>query len=589
MSNPNSTLDRLVDRCGQLYSLPVVAMRVLKLTESPAVDVRALKECIENDPALTSKVLRVVNSSLFGLSREVTDLNQAIALLGINPLKLLVLGFSLPGELFVGLNGDILRRYWHRTLIKAVAAREISQTILGMPGDEAFLAGLLDDIGALVLLQEAGECYAQFLDSAYARAANVAEAERAALGFDHTELSARLLTRWKLPAALVLAVEAGRSPERIAALAPIDRPIAQVLYLAELVSGLLAERRTDLLGDLLYRGREYLALTTAQLSMLVGELAAKVDSLADVLQLELPPGNDYQAVLAHAHERLSAVAAGAAEELLTGKAAAGKLEPDESLLAELRKVADELTADHAAIQARARRRSAALQAESRRAAASFTKAATQLEPSHAAGTSSAAAADPPSRDDAGAKNGARLKSHGDSPLPQARSKRAGSRDNPPHDPGLVGRVTAAVATCRQARRSLSLLVVELDQYEDLHLTCGPQATERLVEQLGDQCRLIDHRGAVVVQSRDVQYAVILPDCDRRQAIDVSNELVTKVRDTVSASAGNSAAVATVSIGVASVALPPKNFPAAELIRAAERCLGGARLSGGNAVKSIEIY
>jgi HD-like signal output (HDOD) protein len=176
MSNHSSTLDRLVDRCGQLYSLPVVAMRVLKLTESPAVDVRALKECIENDPALTSKVLRVVNSSLFGLSREVTDLNQAIALLGINPLKLLVLGFSLPGELFVGLNGDILRRYWHRTLIKAVAAREISQTILGMPGDEAFLAGLLVDIGALVMLQEVGDTYAQFLDSAYARAANIAEA-----------------------------------------------------------------------------------------------------------------------------------------------------------------------------------------------------------------------------------------------------------------------------------------------------------------------------------------------------------------------------------------------------------------------------
>jgi HD-like signal output (HDOD) protein/GGDEF domain-containing protein len=589
MPNQTSTLDRLVDRCGQLYSLPVVAMRVLKLTESPTVDVRAIKECIENDPALTSKVLRVVNSSLFGLSREVTDLNQAIALLGINPLKLLVLGFSLPGELFVGINGDILRRYWHRTLIKAVAAREISQSILGMPGDEAFLAGLLDDIGALVLLQEAGETYARFLDAAFARAANVAEAERAALGFDHTQLSARLLERWRLPAALVLAVEAGQSPERIAALEPIDRPIAQVLYLAELVAGLLSERRTDLLGDLLYRGREYLALTTAQLSMLVGELAAKVDSLADVLQLELPPGNDYQAILAHAHERLSVVAAGAAEELLSGKAAAGKLEPDESLLAELRKVADELAADHAALQARARRRSAALEAESRRAAASFTKAASQLEPSHPAGASSDAADDLCSSGSPGRQNGRRLKSSSDSPSPQARRQVPGGCNKTPHDPGLIGRVTAAVATCRQARRSLSLLVVELDQYDDLLIACGRQATERLAEELGNECRQIEHRGAVVMQSRDMQYTVILPDCDRRQAIDVSNELVARVRDTVSSSAGNSATIATVSIGVASVVLPPKNFPAAELMRAAERCLGGARLSGGNAVKSIEIY
>src|SRR5687768_15634427 len=95
MSETPSTLDRIVDRCGRLYSLPVVAMRVLELTTSPTVNVKALKDCIENDPALTSKVLRVVNSSLFGLSREVTNLNQALALLGTTPLKLLVLGFSL--------------------------------------------------------------------------------------------------------------------------------------------------------------------------------------------------------------------------------------------------------------------------------------------------------------------------------------------------------------------------------------------------------------------------------------------------------------------------------------------------------------
>ena len=303
MANSNLTLDRLVDRCGQLYSLPAVAMRVLELTESPAVDVRAIKECIENDPALTCKVLRVVNSSLFGLSREVTDLNQAIALLGINPLKLLVLGFSLPNELFVGINGDMLRRYWHHTLIKAVAAREISQTILGMPGDEAFIAGLLQDLGALVLLQELGENFARFFDAALARSTDIGETERATLEFDHATLSARLLARWKLPRALVTAVEAGQSRERIAALPPLERPTAQVLLLAELIASLLAENRTDLLSELLDRGREYLGLTHSQLSSLVAELAGKVDHLAEVLQLELPGGYDYQAILVEAHER----------------------------------------------------------------------------------------------------------------------------------------------------------------------------------------------------------------------------------------------------------------------------------------------
>ena len=80
MNDAATTLDRLVAKAGQLHSLPAVAMEVLRLTDNPQVDARALKECIENDPALTGKLLRVVNSSLFGLSREVSDLNQALAL-----------------------------------------------------------------------------------------------------------------------------------------------------------------------------------------------------------------------------------------------------------------------------------------------------------------------------------------------------------------------------------------------------------------------------------------------------------------------------------------------------------------------------
>ena len=184
-----SVLDRFVDKAGKLYTLPAVAVEVLQLTNHPQVDVQQLRQCIENDPALTSRVLRVVNSSLFGLSREVSDLNKALALLGTKPLKLLVLGFSLPDNLFVGMAGDILRRYWRRTLTKAVAAREISETLWNLPGDDAFIAGLLQDVGMLVLLQEFGEPYVRFLDLAFAKAPDVGELATKAIGFDHAHLT----------------------------------------------------------------------------------------------------------------------------------------------------------------------------------------------------------------------------------------------------------------------------------------------------------------------------------------------------------------------------------------------------------------
>jgi HD-like signal output (HDOD) protein len=92
MNETASLLERIASRAITLYSRPTVAMEVVQLTEQPHVDARAIKECVEKDPALTSKILRVVNSSLYGLKSPVADLNQALALLGIKPLKLLVLG-----------------------------------------------------------------------------------------------------------------------------------------------------------------------------------------------------------------------------------------------------------------------------------------------------------------------------------------------------------------------------------------------------------------------------------------------------------------------------------------------------------------
>ena len=117
-NEPTSTspIDELVRRARSLYTLPAVASEVIELTSNPKVDAAALKECIQTDPALTAKLLRVVNSSLFGLSREVCDLNQALALLGTKPLKLLVLGFSLPENLFAEVAREQLDWYWSTTL-----------------------------------------------------------------------------------------------------------------------------------------------------------------------------------------------------------------------------------------------------------------------------------------------------------------------------------------------------------------------------------------------------------------------------------------------------------------------------------------
>ena len=296
-------IDQLVKRAQRLYSLPAVAMKVVDLTSQPLIDTTALRECIEKDPALTVRLLRVVNSSLFGLSGEVDNLSQAITLLGTKPLKLLVLGFSLPDGMLSGLEADVLGRYWRHALIKAVAARQISEQFLGAPGDDAFLAGLLQEIGILALIQDLGEPYVQFLEGVTREGADIASLEMSTLGFDHAILSARLLAHWGLPQSLVDAVASPHDELKILEMPEPARLVPQALHLAERIARFLASGRPELLDEILNAGRLYCELTMDQMKTLITLLQEQVNQLAEILSLTLPGETDYASVLALAHEQ----------------------------------------------------------------------------------------------------------------------------------------------------------------------------------------------------------------------------------------------------------------------------------------------
>jgi HD-like signal output (HDOD) protein/GGDEF domain-containing protein len=514
MEDSTPTIDRLVARCGRLYTLPAVAVRVLELTADPALDTQALKECIENDPALSIRILRLVNSSLFGLSREVCDLHQALTLLGTKPLKLLVLGFSLPGQLFAGIGSAALGYYWRHALTKAVAAREICETLWQQPGDEAFLAGLLQDLGVLVLIKEFGRPYTRFLDRVLSEGGDLAAMEVRSIGFDHVQLSARLLVEWGLPAILTDAV--GWQPGRA------DPPrLVEVLRLAEWMARLLADRRTETLGPLLSgAGRQ--GLGPSRLEEIVERLEEKVQQLADVLSLQLPGGWNYRDLLQRAHEQLGDAAAEAVDELVgqTRVRMAPAVE-GQSLLEEFQELAD-------------------------------AAARVACRPS---------------------------------PAPQRRPVlRAADADQ-----GLADALTAAATACRQSRCPLSLLLVELDHREEALSRVGSQTLRQWRRLVESACRGLDHPGAECLPHADAGFALILPDCDRGPAARLGNQLIDEVRRLAPGRRPDGRWAVSVSVGAATVSLPPRNFPAEDLLVAAGRCLSGSRASGGGVLKSIEIY
>jgi HD-like signal output (HDOD) protein len=539
MDGTQSRLAQIAARATKLYSRPTVAMEVLELTERPQVDARALKECVERDPALTGKILRVVNSSLFGLRAEVADLNQAVAMLGIKPLKLLVLGFSLPDELFAGVASRQLRWYWTSTLTRAVSARLISQQLWSQPGDEAFIAGLLQDIGILALLRELGASYVKFLASVIDEQADLSAFERETFGFDHTELSAAMLADWHLPRRIIDAIALPRQTARLARLPAPEAELPQILHLAELLAQLVGQRRLAVLPDLLEAGERYRGMTKKKLTELVADLQPPVDGLADVLSLELVGDRNYVHVLFEAHEQMADLS----EQLVRPR---GEEPPDAEYVG-LLKQSEELAG---AMQ---------VYLDADEDASPDPQPAKRWDRQHA-------------------------------PHEPARGGRATSAAYPEQSTGtllLLRRLAGAAEHCREYRCELSLMLVEPNRYNtaaDVH------AAARTIRQaIDDACASFDPRDVVMMPLPGGRTAVILLNCERRTAVEVAGQMISRLgpppgHDQVSEGDNQ----LTASAGVATVSGVPKNFDAWCLWESAERCLYAAHRCGTSAVKSIEV-
>jgi len=540
-----TAVDELVRRARSLYSLPAVAAEVIQLTSNPKVDARALKECIQTDPALTAKILRVVNSSLFGLSREVCDLNQALALLGTKPLKLLVLGFSLPENLFAEVAREQLDWYWSTTLTRAVAAREISEQLFDRPGDDAFLAGLFQDIGVLVLLGELQEPYANFLSGVIEQRVDLQRLEVDSLGFDHLELTSALLEHWEMPEVLVRAIAAPRDVAKLEKCEAEHATLAKVVHLAELVAKLVGQNRLGVLPDLMDVGNVYCDLDKGRLNELVGTLQPKVKQLAEVLSLDLAAdsdaGLDYVEIMTAAHKQMSELSEEVVE--LLGHPPLEEEQAYSNLLADanhLRSVVDSFLSHTTPPSA---------------------SPAAAVAPSTATSNSTAKVASP--------------------------ALSSEIRSTPPSPAAdFTTQLTLTIGHCRSRRQPVSLLLLEMSGES------AGQAGQRQVlgQVLEMACRSIQVKGMFCEVHNPCRRTLVLPGCERDEAVRLAEATIERIERMAQRLESKGTVLDYVaSVGVSSVALPPKNFPPQDLLDTAQRCLAAAQSTGNGVVKSLEIY
>ena len=204
-NSQSQTIDQFLDRLDKLHSSPTVALRVLELTRDPDFEMIEMVGCLEHDPALAASILRLVNSSYYGLSQEVTSLQHALAYLGRRSLRLTVLSFGLVKSFVSGAPAQFHQAYWKRSLTMAAAARTCAEMAGELDADSAFAAGLLADLGMLAVAQLETDVYMQ-LPAESDHLVELVEWEREALGFDHMAVTQRLLSRWQLPESLIEAV-----------------------------------------------------------------------------------------------------------------------------------------------------------------------------------------------------------------------------------------------------------------------------------------------------------------------------------------------------------------------------------------------
>ncbi len=198
-------MDKTLDRLDRLASSPKVATEILELTQDADVDVQQIVDCLQHDPALTASILRMVNSSHYGLSHRIASVPHAVTYMGRNALRLSVLSFGLVDRLVQGAPADLCRTYWRRTLTTATAASQLCTAAGEVRSDEGYCAGLLADLGVLVLAQLHTDCYIE-LHQGLEHDEELMNAEQDFFGFTHAQLGGRLLERWNFSADVVEAV-----------------------------------------------------------------------------------------------------------------------------------------------------------------------------------------------------------------------------------------------------------------------------------------------------------------------------------------------------------------------------------------------
>jgi diguanylate cyclase (GGDEF)-like protein len=318
-----------------LPTLPAVAVQLLNLVGQPGVSVSQLAKIIKQDPALSAKVLRVVNSPLYSLRRRVMNLNHAISLLGLHAVETIALSFTLAETIrnskTKGFDRDL---FWKRSVLSAVAAQELGGHFR-IPGSESlFIGALLQDIGMLALSEVFPDAYSRLAGDAGDNHERLISLEVQVFGGDHAEVGDWLVETWNFPVLLREMIKCSHTitkPPTPTEESMITGCVALSGWIAEVWVGRESESAGKKAGILAAR---LLGLEDAEFAGILDRIAEIVPEVSGLFEVEVQSEQEIARLVARAKEAL----------FLIGLRSAAQIQQAISQVDELRLEVNELKA-----------------------------------------------------------------------------------------------------------------------------------------------------------------------------------------------------------------------------------------------------
>jgi putative nucleotidyltransferase with HDIG domain len=304
MSSP--TPKDIISKICEIGSLPQSLASILKVLDDPSADADKIAKVISRDVSLTVRVLKMVNSAQYSRTRKVTKISEAVAVIGLNSIKMLTLSSSVFGMMSDNelMQKCDLKRIWRHLIETAINARNIAEELKYRDPEESFVAGILHDLGIIIMLLYYKDEYIQVIEKLKKQKIGLTKLERVTFGFTHCDIGAEMVEAWKLPPKLVYVIQNHHTIGG-PCIVEDDSKLNDIIALADrLTSGPFDEYFPDIEDNIrfIYEIQKKLKLSSESTNKIRKISTRQALTLAEYLELDV---GEIMDILAEANERMA--------------------------------------------------------------------------------------------------------------------------------------------------------------------------------------------------------------------------------------------------------------------------------------------